>query len=176
MGLFGLFRRRRHERTGFLLYGAAVTAARAPRFYAALGVPDTSAGRFELVSLHAALLIRRLRAEGDRTADALAQAVFDAMFADMDVNLREMGISDLRVGKRVKMLWEGFHGRAQAYAEALDAGDLPALAAALDRNVWATEPAQPGAPEALAGEAIRAGGVLALQPLGALLEGKVHFE
>ncbi len=141
MGLFGLFRRPRHERTGFLLYGAAVTTAREPRFYTELGVPDTAAGRFELVSLHVALLIRRLRTEGDRTADALAQAVFDAMFADMDVNLREMGIGDLSVGKRVKMLWEGFHGRALAYAETLAAGDESGLAAALARNVWVMEPA-----------------------------------
>jgi len=62
MGLLGLFRRRPHERIGFELYGAAVAAARAPGFYAELGVPDTAAGRFELVSLHVGLLIRRLRA------------------------------------------------------------------------------------------------------------------
>ncbi|MDB5378471.1 MAG: ubiquinol-cytochrome chaperone [Rubritepida sp.] len=175
MGLFGLFRRPRHERTGFVLYGAAVNAARAPRLYAELGVPDTAAGRFELVALHAALLIRRLRAEGDRTADALAQAVFDAMFADMDVNLREMGIGDLSVGKRVKMLWEGFHGRAQAYAEALAVGDEAGLSAALRRNVWVTEAAPEGAPEALAREALQADRVLAGQTVSALLEGKVHF-
>lgn len=175
MGLFGLFRRPRHERTGFVLYGVAVAAAREPRFYSEFGVPDTAAGRFELVALHTALLIRRLRAEGDGTADALAQAVFDAMFADMDVNLREMGIGDLSVGKRVKMLWEGFHGRAQAYAEALAAGDEAGLAAALARNVWVTEPAPEGAPEAVAREAMRADGVLAGQAVAALLEGKVHF-
>jgi cytochrome b pre-mRNA-processing protein 3 len=175
MGLFGLFRRRRHERTGFVLYGAAVTTARSPHFYAELGVPDTAAGRFELVALHTALLIRRLRAESDPTADALAQAVFDAMFADMDVNLREMGIGDMTVGKRVKMLWEGFHGRAQAYAESLAAGDEAGLSAALARNVWVNEPPPDGAPEALAREAMRSDGILASQPISALLEGKVHF-
>lgn len=175
MGLFGLFRRPRHERTGFVLYGAAVAAAREPRFYAELGVPDTAAGRFELVALHAALLIRRLRAAGDRTADELGQAVFDAMFADMDVNLREMGIGDLSVGKRVKMLWEGFHGRAEAYAAALAAGDEAALAAALARNVWTQEPAPEGAPEALAREAMGADAVLAGQDVATMLQGKVFF-
>ena len=72
------------------------------------------AGHF-LVGLHAALLIRRLRRDPDPRGAALAQAVFDAMFADMDINLREMGVSDLTVGKRVKRMWEAFHGRAQAY-------------------------------------------------------------
>lgn len=175
MGLFGLFRRPRHERTGFVLYGAAVAAARAPGFYAEVGVPDTAAGRFELITLHASLLIRRLRAEGDATADALAQAVFDAMFSDMDMNLREMGIGDLSVGKRVKMLWEGFHGRAEAYADALAAGDEAGLAAALARNVWVKEAAPDGAPQALAREAMRADSVLAGQKMAALLQGKVHF-
>jgi len=175
MGLLGLFRRSRHERTGFELYGAAVAAARAPRFYAELGVPDTAAGRFEMVCLHNGMLIRRLRAEGSKTADALAQAVFDAMFADMDVNLREMGIGDMSVGKRVKMLWEGFHGRAQGYAEALNASDSAALAGALERNIWVTEPAPEGAGLALAGEAQRLDALLAGQEVAALLKGQARF-
>jgi cytochrome b pre-mRNA-processing protein 3 len=175
MGLLGLFRRRPHERTGFELYAAAVGAARTPHFYAELGVPDTTAGRFELVSLHVGLLIRRLRAATDKTADALGQAVFDAMFADMDVNLREMGIGDLSVGKRVKMLWEGFHGRATSYAEALDQGDTAALAAALERNIWVKEPAPAGAALELARHAERVSAVLAGQELPALLRGEVRF-
>lgn len=175
MGLLGLFRRPRHERTGFVLYGCAVAAARAPRFYAELGVPDTVAGRFELVSLHAGLLIRRLRAEPGPETDALAQAVFDAMFSDMDVNLREMGISDLRVGKRVKMLWEGFHGRAQSYADALDAADMVALAAALERNIWVNEPAPEGSPAALAAHAAALDARLATQPVAGLMKGEVSF-
>lgn len=175
MGLLGLFRRPRHERTGFLLYGAAVTAARAPRFYAEIGVPDTAAGRFELVALHTGLLIRRLRRPADKTSDALAQAVFDAMFADMDVNLREMGIGDLSVGKRVKMLWEGFHGRTESYAAALDAGDAAALASALERNIWVKEPAPAGAAAALAAHAMRLDVALASQAMEALLRGEARF-
>jgi cytochrome b pre-mRNA-processing protein 3 len=131
MGLAGLFRRPRFERAGFELYGAAVAAARQPRFYAEWGVPDTVPGRFEMVCLHNGLLIHRINREGNKDARDLAQSCFDAMFADMDVNLREMGISDLRVGNRVKMLWEGFHGRAQAYIQAIEAGDDAALEAAL---------------------------------------------
>lgn len=175
MGLFGLFRRRPHERTGFDLYAAAVGAARTPRFYAELGVPDTTAGRFELVCMHVGLMIRRLRAATDPTADALGQAVFDAMFADMDVNLREMGIGDLSVGKRVKMLWEGFHGRATSYGEALDQSDTAALATALERNIWVKEPAPPGAAMELARHAERLSALLAGQELAALLRGEVHF-
>jgi cytochrome b pre-mRNA-processing protein 3 len=175
MGLLGLFRRPPFERAGFELYGAAVAAARQPRFYGELGVPDTVAGRFEMVCLHNGLLIRRINVEATKPAKDLAQAVFDAMFSDMDVNLREMGISDLRVGNRVKMLWEGFHGRAQNYANALSAEDMAALAVALQRNVWVREPAPPGAAMALAEYAKRVAAALEPQPFAALAEGQVSF-
>jgi cytochrome b pre-mRNA-processing protein 3 len=187
MGLASLFRRKPHERTGFELYGAAVAAARAPRPYADWGVPDTTAGRFELICLTAGLLIRRLKAEGGEAADSLAQAdrlaqadslaqaVFDAMFSDMDVNLREMGVGDLSVGKRVKFLWESFHGRAMAYAQALDAQDEAALSAALARNVWAGTPPPEGAPQALAAHAGAIAAALAAQPLAGLAAGRVAF-
>jgi cytochrome b pre-mRNA-processing protein 3 len=135
MGFFRLLGRHRHERTGYQLYGAAVAAAREPALYAGLGVPDTLDGRFDLVGLHVFLLIRRLGALPPPGV-ALAQAVFDAMFNDMDLNLREMGVGDLSVGKRVRAMWEAFHGRCAAYQAALGAGDAKLLAEALERNVW----------------------------------------
>ena len=159
MGLLALLRRKPHERTGFELYGAAVAAARDPWFFGPLAVPDTLDGRFDVVGLQVALLIRRLRQDPDPRGPAIAQAVFDAMFADMDINLREMGVSDLRVGKRMRQMWEAFHGRCLAYEAALDAGDDAALAAA----------------RALAGHMAAAAAGLAGQPFAALARGQVLF-
>lgn len=133
--VLGLLRRRRHERVAHELYCSAVAAARTPFNYRELGVPDTLDGRFDLVGLYVFLLIRRLQTVPAAGA-ALAQAVFDAMFSDMDLNLREMGVGDLSVGKRVRAMWEAFHGRANAYQGPLDTGDSQGLAAALARNVW----------------------------------------
>ncbi|WP_426957609.1 ubiquinol-cytochrome C chaperone family protein [Muricoccus radiodurans] len=169
--LFGFLRRRPHERAGFALYTAAVTAARDPALFGPGGVPDTVEGRFELVCLHAALLIRRLRGDADPRGPALAQAVFDAMFSDMDLNLREMGVGDNVVGRRVKRMWEGFHGRARAYEAALVAGDRPALEEALARNVWAGA-APDGAPARLADHALELDSALASERLEALLAGQ----
>ena len=135
MGVFRFLRRDPHERVGYVLYTAAVAAARDPYLYTTVGVPDTLDGRFDLVGLYAFLVIRRLQAEPPPGPD-LAQAVFDAMFNDMDVNLREMGVGDLSVGKKVKVMWEAFNGRAAAYRRALDDDDTAALLAALARNVW----------------------------------------
>src|SRR5580704_2411836 len=92
LGFRGLRRADRHERAGSALYAAAVAAAREPWFYQALGVPDSLDGRFDMVALHAFLLIYRLR-DAANPGPALAQVVFDAMFSDMDNNLREIGVS-----------------------------------------------------------------------------------
>lgn len=173
LGISGFLRRRKQERVGFALYGAVVRAARAPGFYRALGVPDTLDGRFDLIGLHAVLLIRRLRAL-PAPGQELAQALFDAMFADMDHNLREMGVGDLSVSKKVKAMWDAFHGRAGAYEAALVAGNADALAEALARNVWRGA-APEGAPALLAAYAQAQDAHLASQDLAGLERGAVDF-
>jgi cytochrome b pre-mRNA-processing protein 3 len=173
LGFRGLRRVDRHQRASFSLYAAAVAAARDPWFYQALRVPDTLDGRFDLVALHAFLLIQRLRDAAD-PGPALAQAVFDAMFSDMDHNLREIGVSDLSVGKRVRAMWEAFHGRANVYAAAIRAADREALGAALARNVWRGA-APEGAAGSLAGIVLTQTAHLATQPLAALASGSVDF-
>ena len=172
--LASLFLRKPFEREGHALYTAAVEAAREPGYYLDLGVADSLQGRFDLFGLHVALLIRRLRHDSDPAGKDLAQAVFDAMFADMDINLREMGVGDMSIGKRVKRMWEAFHGQARAYEAALDAGDSVALADALARNLWAGE-APAGAADRLADRAQALAQALEAQPLSALRTGQVVF-
>ncbi|TPG59798.1 ubiquinol-cytochrome C chaperone [Roseomonas nepalensis] len=174
MALFGLFRRRPHERAGFALYTAAVEAARDPALFGEDAVPDTLEGRFDLVALHAALLVRRLHRDPDPRGPALAQAVFDAMFADMDLNLREMGVGDMSIGKRVRRMWEAFHGRALAYEKALAAADAPALEAALARNVWPDGPPE-GAASRLAAHAMAFDATLAAQPFEGFIAGRAEM-
>ena len=125
------------------LYGAIVAQAREPDLYTEIGVPDTVDGRFEMVLLHTILVIRRLRS-GDPDAVAAGQGVFDLFCTDMDRSLREMGVGDLAVPKRMRKIGESYYGRAAAYEEPLVAGDAVALAAALARNVWPEEAPQPG--------------------------------
>src|ERR1041385_2265177 len=127
---------RRPDPTIAALYGAIVAQARDERFYGPYAVPDTVLGRFDLVVLHVALLLRRLRS-GDVATRNLAQGVFDAFCRDMDHNLREMGISDQGVPRQMRRVGEAFYGRAQAYDAALALPDDDALAEALARNVYA---------------------------------------
>ena len=112
------------------LYRACVGQARHPVFYTDLCVPDTVEGRFDLLILHIILLLQKLDGQGRQ-----AQQLFDLLFADMDRNLREMGVSDMRIGKKIKPLLEAFYGRAQAYAQALATMDA-VLAEALSRNIY----------------------------------------
>ena len=170
----GFLRRRdKHERAAFQLYSAAVAAARDPYLYTTLGVPDSLDGRFDSIGLYVYLTIRRLGAAGE-PGPALAQAVFDAMFSDMDNNLREIGVSDLSVGKRIRAMWEAFHGRAKVYAAALEAADHVALETALARNVWRGAAPQ-GAAASLSRCVLAQAAYLAGQPLPVLAPGKVQF-
>ncbi len=118
------------------IYGMIVAQAREPLFYQGLGVPDTVNGRFDMVVLHLWMVLRRLRAAGEGAA--VAQALFDHFCDDMDDNLREMGVSDVGVPKRMKAFGEAFYGRSIAYDKALGAGGT-ALAEALARNILNSE-------------------------------------
>ncbi len=119
------------------LYRRIVKQARQPHFYAHWGVPDTVEGRFDMITLHMFLVLNRLRlAKNDEKAAALAQELFDEMFLDMDHNLREMGVSDVAVGGRVRKMAEAFYGRLAAYRSAMEAEGDDALKAALMRNIY----------------------------------------
>ncbi len=118
------------------IYNLIVQKARDPKFYTDLSVPDTIDGRFEMISLHAFLVLRRLR-RSSKGASQLSQALFDYMFEDMDLSLREMGAGDMGVGKRVKAMIQGFYGRVASYEEGLRDG-VQTLEAALMRNVYGT--------------------------------------
>jgi cytochrome b pre-mRNA-processing protein 3 len=176
MVLARLFGRKPFLHEGYALYGAAVAAAREPALYTDYAAPDTLAGRFDLVSLHVGLLVTRIRRDDDPAAKDLAQAVFDAMFNDMDLNLREMGVGDLAVGKRVKRMWEAFHGRALACEEALAAADDTALQALILRNLFAAEaPEDATAVPRLAQRVRVLAAALAAQPIAALKQGQVEY-
>ena len=155
------------------LYEAIVAAARQPHFYSAWEVPDTPLGRYEMLSLHMFLFLERARGKAGGLAD-LAQELTDEFFKDMDHSLRELGIGDLGVPKRMKKLAKMFYGRAESYRSALAAGDRAALAAALARNV---QPQRPDWPQAahLAAYAASASAALALQADEALLAGRIAF-
>jgi len=112
------------------LYSSCVTAARQPKFYAELGVPDSLDGRFDLLLLFALLTMMRMK-------DAKAkQRLFDLMFADMERSLREMGVGDMSIGKKMKPMLAGFYGRAGAYEQALAESTDDKLIAALSRNLY----------------------------------------
>jgi cytochrome b pre-mRNA-processing protein 3 len=114
------------------IYGMIVTQAREPSFYRTFGVSDTVNGRFDLLVLHLWMVLRRFRSV--HGAAEVSQSLFDRFCEDMDANLREMGVGDLAVPKRMQAFGEAFYGRAGAYDAAFAAGGEQ-LAQALCKNV-----------------------------------------
>lgn len=134
--VFALFRRSGNRRVIERLYADVVVAARTEIFYRDYGVADSVDGRFEMLVLHAALAVRRLRALPSPGPD-MAQDLTDIVFKHFDSMLREAGIGDTSVPKRMKKLAEAFYGRAAAYETAIADDDHGDLADALARNVLA---------------------------------------
>lgn len=155
------------------LYNTAVAQSRRPGFYLAAGVPDTIDGRFDMIVLHAFLIMRRLRDAGP-DGEALSQALFDEMFADMDRSLREMGVGDMGIGRKVRGMGRAFIGRVKAYEEALEEGGA-ALEEALTRNLYRSAPPAPEALVAMAGYVRRENAALRSFPIAALMAGEVSF-
>jgi cytochrome b pre-mRNA-processing protein 3 len=154
-------------------YRLVVEQARQRVFFAECGVPDTLDGRFELICLHAFLYLHRLKSERPR-AEPLAQAFFDTMFGDLDRALREMGVGDLRVGREVKRMAQGFYGRIRAYENGIAAHDK-VLGAALARNLFGTVPGPLAQLEAMTLYVRRAADDLRSQDAAELLTGRVRF-
>lgn len=171
--ILNLFRKNTATEPVYAVYSAIVAQSRQPRFYADMQVPDTVTGRFDMISLHLALLFRRLRAEaGDRKE--FSQAVFDLFFKDMDRSLREMGVGDLAIPKRIQKMGNIFFGLLAAISEAMDKNDAPALEAVLSRNIF--ENATGDHVSAMAQYLMAEDRALSAQSADAITGGRLAFE
>jgi cytochrome b pre-mRNA-processing protein 3 len=166
------------RRTIYALYGMIVAQARTVTFYADYGVPDTVEGRFELIVLHLVLLLNRLDRESEQGRRGFGrsrgQRLFDLFCRDLDHNLREMGVGDLAVPKKMRRFGEAFYGRQAAYLAALAADDGAELEKALARNIFGVVGADDRAVR-LARYARAAGRQLDTAEEGALAGGNVAF-
>jgi cytochrome b pre-mRNA-processing protein 3 len=169
--ILGLFRRNAREETIGRLYGAIVAQSRNPLFYRDHGVPDTVDGRFEMIVLHLFLVLHRLKEEGEGERQ-LGQELFDLLFLDFDRALRELGVADTKVPKKIREMGQAFYGRVKAYDEALAAGEGRALEEALARNVLADEEADTAG---LASYVRAAAAEIAAMPYARLAAGEIAF-
>ena len=167
--LFGRGRKRADPKLIDGLHDSIVAAVRRPDFYRSYQVADTFEGRFELLVLHAGLVLRRLNG-AEAPGPLVAQELVDAVFRSLEAALREAGVGDLAVPKRMKKLAEAFLGRSAAYALALDAGG-GGLAEALSRNVYAGA----GDGHRLAAYAVALAAALDETPVKTLVAGAVPF-
>lgn len=152
-------------------YDRIVAQSRRIEFYRDLAVPDSLDGRFDMLVLHMVLVQRRLKGISP-AASHYAQALFDRMFVDMDESLREIGVGDMSVGKRVKQMGAAFYGRLDAYDASLGDGTL---ADALLRNVYRGRAPEGGAHHRLARYVTAADRALAAQETADLLSGSCSF-
>lgn len=155
-------------------YETITAAARSPVFYEEMGAPDTVIGRFEMITLHLVLYLRRTASSGP-AVQGLAQEVLEAFFEDVDHSIRELGIGDTGVPKRMKKFARMFYGRANSYGDALEAADQAALAEALSRNIHPDAGAAAPSMQALAEWMMRAATALERAGEDTLASGLLEF-
>jgi cytochrome b pre-mRNA-processing protein 3 len=168
-----LFRRNPAREAGEALYAACVAQSRRPELYRAYAVADTAEGRFELYTLHVVLVLERL-ADGGAGEKMVSQALFDTYVKALDHALREMGVGDLSVGRKMRKLGEALYGRMKNYQAAYQA--LPerrALRDLLTRTVYEGAEAPPA--EALADYAIGQREAVQALPMDRLLAGEIAW-
>lgn len=156
------------------LYGAMVKKARDPEFYRLLSVPDTVNGRFDMLVIHAMLVLRRLRG-GGVTADQTGKALLELLFKDMDQSLREMGVGDMGIGRHIKRMAKALFGRAEAYEAGLD-GDPAALTATLIGNLYRQTAPEADQVERMADYVRRAAAHVARESVAEILAGRLNFD
>ncbi len=172
--IFNLFKKdSKRDELADRLYRQLVDQARLPVFYTDYAIPDTINGRFEMILLHAYMLFRRLRDE-DEAAKDLGQAVFDRFFKDMDHSLREIGIGDLSVPKKIKKMAQAFYGRIEAYDTAREESKEQ-LIGALGRNFFPEEESPPSEVSALADYVFENDTVLGNVNVDVIKQGQIPF-
>ncbi len=132
--IFGLFRKDPREDVVLALYTRVADASRAPWLYRDAGVPDTVEGRLDALTVHVMLVLRHLKTLPDPAPD-VAQDLVDTLFLHIDHGLRELGVGDVVVPKRMKKIAQNFYGRVGVYTAPLAAADTDELAGALARNI-----------------------------------------
>lgn len=168
--LMGAWAEARNKRQGAqALYVALVARARDPYLYTECAIPDTLDGRFDAIVLHLFLVSRRLRSE--ERGERFLQLLQEAFISDMDRSLRELGVGDTGVGKRIQKMASALLGRAAAYEASFD--NEEAFAQALSRNVYRSE--TPNAPCALlVAYARRFAGGLSAMRASELMSGQIR--
>lgn len=120
--MFGLFGQSAEKAAAKALYEAASEAARQPALFASYGVPDTLEGRFEMLALHLAVLLDRL-AKGEEGARRLSKPLTERFVVDMDDAMRDFGVGDLSVPRKVKKAAAALYDRHKAYGAVISAGE-----------------------------------------------------
>jgi cytochrome b pre-mRNA-processing protein 3 len=156
------------------LYGAIVAQARLPQFYARLGVPDSLEGRFVILQIHLFAVLHRLKHDGAE-ARAIAQELVDLFTKDMETVLREQGVGDLSIPKKVRTVSAATQAFVLTLERAYQAGCGPVLRQAIAEALPEETDGSPDTAAALAHYLEQVVTYLAAQPIETMVAGSLQF-
>ena len=116
-------------------YQKIVNVSRNKVFYGRLKVPDTLDGRYDLLVLFSIIFIFSL-IRSDKKGVELSQILFDKIFLDLDLTLRELGAGDAGVHIKIKNMIKSYMGRQKTYCYCLENNDFVKLEKHIIKNVY----------------------------------------
>ncbi len=132
-----LFKKKKLNNSAHDLFSEVIAQSRLPAFYTDLNVEDSLDGRFDLMSLHMTMLLYKLDQHNQvEKVKKLKRMLQEIMFDNLDLTVREIGVGDLGVGKKIKTMAEAFYGRMMTYQNALESEDMAQMSDALKRNLY----------------------------------------
>lgn len=161
---------------GHKLFSIVIEQSRAAIFYSELAVEDSLDGRFDLMSLHMAMILQKLdQNKLDKDTVKLKQIVQEIMFDNLDLTLREVGVGDLGVGKKIKVMAEAFYGRMMVYQGLFGSKDLHEMTSALQRNLYREKDVAPEILTAMTQYVYDQNGQIENQDMANIMTGDVSF-
>lgn len=134
--MFGWFRKdKAAQKSAADWYVAIMAKSREPEPYLSGWIEDTLEGRFQMVTMVSTLVMRRLRDFGDE-GRTLADGIYKNVFSGVDHALREEGVGDSSIARKVRKMGEEFFGLARAMDATFESSETSVqMTETLKRNV-----------------------------------------
>ena len=171
-----LFGYKKLKNVGYKLFSKIIEQSRVSEFYSRLGVEDSLDGRFDLMAVHMVILLDKLDQEKDNKKSArLKRILQEIMFDNLDLTLREIGVGDLGVGKKIKVMAEAFYGRMTVYQAAFKEGDTDLISEALLRNLYRGKVIDKNILSDMSAYVRKQHKNIASQPISEIMHGEIEF-
>lgn len=172
-----LFNKKKLNNAAYNLFNIVIEQSRIIEFYEKYSVEDSLDGRFDLMSLHMAIVLEKLdRHKKIKYVPEYKRILQEIMFDNLDLTLREIGVGDLGVGKKIKVMAEAFYGRMLAYQNLFLEKNEIEMSNTLKRNLYREKAINENVLKSMVSYIYQQYEFILEQNIEKILEGQIEFQ